>query len=148
MRHGARDGRATDADWREVHAAFERHGVEYKPYRTGGRIGDLDSPETVKPSEIDRDLSLRAMTATFGPYESSQQTRDRADAREAVQRAENLVVGARLLEDPSPIVDCLTANNATYTLGAVERLVGERVQEAEQRQAIVEDRRRFGLARR
>ena len=135
---GARDGRATDAGWREVHAAFERHGVEYKPYRTGARISDLDSPETVKPSEIDRDLSLRAMTATFGPYESSQQARDRAAARVAVQRAENLVVGARLLEDPSPIMDRLTANNATYTLGAVERLVGERVQDAEQRQAIVE----------
>ncbi len=128
----------TDAGWREVHAAFERHGVEYKPYRTGARIGDLDSPETAKPSEIDRDLSLRAMTATFGPYESSQQARDRAAAREAVQRAENLIVGARLLEDPCPIMDRLTANNATYTLGAVERLVGERVQDAEQRQAIVE----------
>jgi len=136
--NGTRDGRATDAGWREVHAAFERHGVEYKPYRTGARIGDLDSPETVKPSEIDRDLSLRSMTARFGPYESSQQAHDRAAAREAVQRADNLVVGARLLEDPSPIVDRLTANNATYTLSAVERLVGERVQDAEQRQAIVE----------
>jgi len=135
---GARDGRATDAGWREVHAAFERHGVEYKPYRTGARIGDLDSPETAKPSEIDRDLSLRAMTATFGPYESSQQARDRAAAREAVQRAENLVVGARLLEDPRPIMDRLTANNATYTLSAVERLVGERVSDTEQRQAILE----------
>jgi len=135
----ARDGRAkTDAGWREVHATFERHGVEYKPYRTGARIGDLDSPQTVKPSEIDRDLSLRAMTATFGSYESSQQARDRAAAREAVQRAENLVVGARLLEDPSPIVDRLTANNATYTLSAVERLVGERVLDSEQRQAITE----------
>ncbi len=135
----ARDGRAkTDAGWREVHATFERHGVEYKPYRTGARIGDLDSPQTIKPSEIDRDLSLRAMTATFGSYESSQQARDRAAAREAVQRAENLVVGARLLEDPSPIVDRLTANNATYTLSAVERLVGERVLDSEQRQAITE----------
>ncbi len=127
-----------DAGWREVHAAFERHGVEYKPYRTGARIGDLDSPETVKPSEIDRDLSLRAMTATFGPYESSQQARDRAATREAVQRAENLIVGARLLNDPSPIMDRLTANNATYTLSAVERLVGERVSDTEQRQAITE----------
>ena len=128
----------TDAGWGEVHATFERHGVEYKPYRTGARIGDLDSPETVKPSEIDRDLSLRAMIATFGPYESSQQARDRAATREAVQRAENLVVGARLLEDPRPIMERLTANNATYTLSAVERLVGERVQDAEQRQAITE----------
>jgi len=131
-------GGRTDAGWREVHATFERHGVEYKPYRTGARIGDLDSPETVKPSEIDRDLSLRAMTATFGPYESSQQARDRAAAREAVQRAENLIVGARLLNDPSPIMDRLTANNATYTLSAVERLVGERVSDTEQRQAITE----------
>ena len=131
-------GGRTDAGWREVHATFERHGVEYKPYRTGARIGDLDSPETVKPSEIDRDLSLRAMSATFGPYESSRQARDRAATREAVQRAENLVVGARLLEDPSPIMDRLTANNATYTLSAVERLVGERVSDTEQRQAITE----------
>ena len=131
------DGR-TDAGWREVHAAFERHGVEYKPYRTGARLGDLDSPETLKPSEIDRELSLKAMTATFGPYESSQQARDRAAARETVQRAENLVIGARLLEDPSPIMERLTANNATYTISAVERLVGERVLDTEQRAAITE----------
>ncbi len=133
----SRNGRVSDAGWREVHAAFERHGVEYKPYRTGARLGDLDSAQTAKPSEIDRALSLRAMNANFGPYESSQQARDRAAAREAVQRAENLVLGARLHEDPSPIVDRLTANNATYTLSAVERLVGERVMDAEQRQAIV-----------
>ena len=127
-----------DAQWRQVHAVFERHGLEYQTYRTGARIADLDSPQTMKPSELDRAFSLGAMTKTFGTYESSRKSRDRAAAREAVGRAENLVIGARMLEDPSPIVDRLTANNATFTLSAVERLVSEKVRDAEQRQAIVE----------
>jgi len=127
-----------DAEWLEVHAVFERRGLEYQTYRTGARVVDLDSPQTIKPSELDRALSLRTMTKAFGPYESSRESRDRAATREAVGRAENLVIGARLLEDPSPIVDRLTANNATFTLSAVDRLVNERVRDAEQRQAIVE----------
>jgi hypothetical protein len=131
-------GDRTDAGWREVHTAFERHGLEYKPYRSGARIGDLDSPQTAKPSEVDRALTLRAMTERFGPYETSAQARDRAAAREAVQRAENLVVGARLLDDPKPLMERLTANNATYTLRAVDRLVAERVLDTEQRQAITQ----------
>ena len=128
----------TDAGWREVHTAFERHGLEYKPYRSGARIGDLDSPQTVKPSELDSELTLRTMTERFGPYETSAQARDRAAARETVQRAENLVVGARLLDDPKPLMERLTANNATFTLSAVDRLVAERVSDAEQRQAITQ----------
>jgi hypothetical protein len=131
-------GDRTDAGWREVHTAFERHGLEYKPYRSGARVGDLDSPQTAKPSEVDRALTLRAMTERFGQYETSAQARDRAAAREAVQRAENLVVGARLLDDPKPLMERLTANNATYTLRAVDRLVAERVLDAEQRQEITQ----------
>ena len=127
-----------DAAWHAVHTVFERRGLEYQTYRTGGRIVDLDSPQTIKPAELDRGLALGTMTKAFGPYESSRESRDRAAAREAVGRAENLVIGARLLEDPSPIVDRLTANNATFTLSAVDRLVSERVRDAEQRQAIVE----------
>jgi len=127
-----------DAEWHAVHAVFERRGLEYQTYRTGARVVDLDSPQTMKPSALDRALALRAMTKTFGLYESSRESRDRAAAREAVGRAENLVIGARFLEDPSPLVDRLTANNATFTLSAVDRLVSERVRDAEQRQAIVE----------
>ena len=127
-----------DAQWRLVHAVFERRGLEYQTYRTGARIVDLDSPQTMRPSELDRALALRAMTRDFGSYESSRESRNRAAAREAIGRAENLVVGARLLKDPSPLVERLTANNATFTLSAVDRLVSERVRDAEQRQAIVE----------
>ena len=127
-----------DAQWRQVHAVFERRGLEYQTYRTGARIVDLDSPQTMRPSELDRALALRAMTKDFGSYESSRESRDRAAAREAIGHAENLVIGARLLEDPSPLVERLTANNATFTLSAVDRLVSERVRDAEQCQAIVE----------
>jgi len=126
-----------DAEWRAAHAVFERRGLEYQTYRTGARIVDLDSPATMKPSEVDRGLSLGEMTKAFGPFENSRESRDREAAREAVGRAENLVIGARLLADPAPIVDRLTANNATFTLSAVDRLVSERVRDAEQRQAIV-----------
>ena len=119
-----------DAQWRLVHAVFERRGLEYQTYRTGARIVHLDSPQTMRPSELDRALALRAMTRDFGSYESSRESRNRAAAREAIGRAENLVVGARLLKDPSPLVERLTANNATFTLSAVDRLVSERVRDA------------------
>jgi len=130
--------RGHDNSWSEVHAVFDRHGVEYQTYRTGARLMDLDSPQHAKPSEVHRGLALAAMTKEFGPYESSQQIRDRDVAREAVKRAENLVVGARLIADPSPLLERLTANNATYTLSAAERLINERVIDREQRQELLE----------
>ncbi len=135
-----RDGnsREGEAGWREAHAAFERHGVIYEPYRTGARLSDLDSPQTAKPSEVDRGLSFASMKAQFGPYENTQTIRDRETAREAVRRAENLALGAQLIADPSPLTERLTVNNATFTLRAAERLVAERIVDREQRQELLE----------
>jgi len=135
-----RDGKSREgeAGWREAHAAFERHGVIYEPYRTGARLSDLDSPQTAKPSEVDRGLSFASMKAQFGPYENTQTIRDRETAREAVRRAENLALGAQLIADPSPLTERLTANDATFTLRAAERLVAERVVDREQRQELLE----------
>jgi len=135
-----RDGndRVQEAGWREVHAVFEGHGLTYEPYRTGARINDLDSPERAKPSEVDRNLSLASMKASFGPYESTQIIRDREAAREAIQRAENLVLGAQLVANPAPLTERLTANNATFTLHAAEKLIAERVKDAEQRRELLE----------
>jgi len=135
-----RDGnsREGEAGWREAHAAFERHGVIYEPYRTGARLSDLDSPQTAKPSEVDRGLSFASMKAQFGPYENTQTIRDRETAREAVRRAENLALGAQLIADPSPLTERLTVNNATFTLRASERLVAERIVDREQRQELLE----------
>lgn len=130
--------REREGTWADVHAVFDRHGVEYRPYRTGARLMDLDSPQVARPSEVDRGLALAAMSKAFGPYESSQAIREREAAREAVDRAQNLVVGARLLADPSPLLERLTANDATFTLGAAERLVNERVVDREQRQELLE----------
>jgi len=132
------NSREGEAGWREAHAAFERHGVVYEPYRTGARLSDLDSPQTAKPSEVDRHLSFASMKVQFGPYESTQTIRDRETAREAVRRAENLALGAQLIADPSPLTERLTANNATFTLRAAERLVAERVVDREQRQELLE----------
>jgi len=133
-----RNSRAGEAGWREAHAAFERHGVIYEPYRTGARLSDLDSPQTAKPSEVDRNLSFAAMKAQFGPYENTQTIRDRETVREAVRRAENLALGAQLIADPSPLIERLTVNNATFTLRAAERLVAERIVDREQRQELLE----------
>jgi len=135
-----RDGsnRAGEAGWREAHAAFERHGVIYEPYRTGARLSDLDSPQTAKPSEVDRHLSFASMKAQFGPYENTPTIRDRETVREAVRRAENLALGAQLIADPAPLTERLTANNATFTLRAAERLVAERIVDREQRQELLE----------
>ncbi len=131
-------GREGEAGWREAHAAFERHGVIYEPYRTGARLSDLDSPQTAKPSEVDPHLSFASMKAQFGPYENTQTIRDRETVREAVRRAENLALGAQLVADPSPLTERLTANNATFTLRAAERLVTERIVNREQRQELLE----------
>jgi len=130
--------RGHEKSWADVHGVFDRHGVEYQTYRTGARVMDLDSPQHAKPSEIDRGLALGAMTKEFGPYASSQAIADREATREAVSRAQNLVIGAQLLADPSPLLDRLTANNATFTLSAAERLINERVVDREQRQEILE----------
>jgi len=78
------------------------------------------------------------MKAQFGPYENTQTIRDRETVREAVRRAENLALGAQLISDPSPLTERLTANNATFTLHAAERLVAERVVDRDQRQELLE----------
>jgi hypothetical protein len=133
-----RDGADEPPGWARAHAAFERYGLEYQAVGTGARIADLDGPETVKPSAVDRELSMGAMRERFGAFETTAQARERAEAREVVRHAESLVVGARLIEDPAPILERLTATRATFTLRDAERVIGEKVREPEQRQAVLE----------
>jgi len=89
-----RDGADEPPGWARAHAAFERHGLEYQAVGMGARIADLDGPETVKPSAVDRELSMGAMRKRFGAFETTAQARERAAAREVVRHAEGLVVGA------------------------------------------------------
>ena len=131
--------RGTGAGWGEVHAAFERHGVGYEKYRTGARLVDLDSPETARTKDYDRKLGLGEMKKAFGDFENSQVIHDREAAREAVRRAESLVVGAQLIADPSPLIERLTATNATFPLRAIEKVVAEKVDDREQRHALVKN---------
>ena len=135
---GTRERAPEAPGWDRVHATFERHGLEYQAIGTGARIADLDGPETVKPSAVDRELSMSAMRERFGAFETTAQARERAEAREVVRHAESLVVGARLIEDPSPVLERLTATRATFTLRDAERVIGEKVREPEQRQAVLE----------
>jgi len=123
--------------WAQVHAVFDRHGLAYETVGTGARIGDLDGPESVKASVVDRALSMSAMRKRFGVFETTAQARERAAAREAVRVASSLVVGARLIEDPSPILERLTATRATFRLRDAERVIGEKVRDPEQRQAVL-----------
>ncbi len=130
-------GRQSEAGWREVHSAFERHGVGYERYRTGARLVDLGSPETARTKDFDRKLALGEMTKSFGAFETSEVIRDREAAREAVQRAESLAVGAQLIANPAPLLDRLTATNATFTLNAVQKIVAEKVVDSEQQAQLV-----------
>lgn len=130
--------RGSEGGWGAVHAACERQGVSYERYRMGARLIDLDSPERAPATAVDRNLALGTMTKAFGPYESSQAIRERESAREAVRHAESLVLGAQLIADPSPILDRLTANNATFTLRAVEKAVNEKLRDPEQQAQLVE----------
>ncbi len=130
--------RETGASWGDVHAACERHDVSYERYRTGARLTDTQSPETARTKDYDRKLGLGEMTAVFGAYESSQAIRDREAAREAVRHAESLVLGAQLIADPSPLLERLTAHDATFTLRSVERVVDEKVRDVQQRSELVE----------
>jgi len=138
LRDDAGDRAAETPGWDLVHATFERHGLEYQSIGTGARIADLDGPETVKPSAVDRALSISALRERFGVFETTAQARERAEAREVVRLAASLIVGARLIEDPTPILERLTATRATFTLRDAERAIGEKVREPEQRQAVLE----------
>ena len=88
-----RDGTARSS-WEAAHAVFEKHGVEYQTYRQSGRIIDLDGPASAKPSDVDRGLRFSSMCTHFGAYEASSVIADRQAAREAIQHAERLVMGA------------------------------------------------------
>ena len=103
-----------------------------------GRIIDLDGPESAKPADVDRGLRFSSMCTHFGAYEASSVIADRQAAREAVQHAERLVMGAQLIADPSPLLERLTAHNATFTLHAAEKLVHEKLSDPEQRQQLLE----------
>jgi len=126
-----------ETGWREVHATFERHGVGYERYRTGARLVDLDSPETARTKDFDRKLALGEMTKSFGAFETSQVIKDREAAREAVQHAESLAVGAQLIANPAPLLERLTATNATFTLTAVQKIVAEKVVDRDQQAELV-----------
>jgi ATP-dependent exoDNAse (exonuclease V) alpha subunit len=58
------------------------------------------------------------------------------------------VVGARLIKDPSPVLERLTATRATFTLRDAERVIGEKVREPEQQQAVLEAQRTLDTAAR
>jgi ATP-dependent exoDNAse (exonuclease V) alpha subunit len=127
-----------EKSWEHAHAVFEKHGIEYQRYRSGGRVIELDGPATAKPSDIDRGLAYKAMCERFGAYETSAAIADRQAAREAVQHAEQLVLGAQLINDPSALLERLTANNATFTLHQAEKLVHEKLNDPQQRQQLLE----------
>ncbi|MGH7755401.1 MAG: AAA family ATPase, partial [Vulcanimicrobiaceae bacterium] len=128
----------SEASWVDVHEIFAKHGLEYARYRAGARISDTESPDTVTPSAVDRQLRLGEMQKRFGRYEPSPRALDRLARDEAVRRAENLVVGARLLDDPSPILAALTARSTTFIAGELSREIERRVLDERQRVELFE----------
>lgn len=62
--------------WRELHAAAELHGLEWRPRGAGMTIGATGGREAVKASDVDRRLAFKALTDRLGPFEPRQQQAD------------------------------------------------------------------------
>ena len=56
-------------DWQELHKATALHGLEIKPRGAGLVLATQDGNTAVKASDVDRRLSLTALTKRFGPFE-------------------------------------------------------------------------------
>jgi hypothetical protein len=56
--------------WHELHRVAARHDLEIKPRGAGLVIGHRSDPRVhIKASDVDRGLSMRALTGALGPYE-------------------------------------------------------------------------------
>lgn len=73
---------ASAKDWASVHAAFDKHGLVIKPHGAGLVIGDPAAKVFVKASSVDRQLSVKAMTAKFGQFQPKAQNADLGKAPE------------------------------------------------------------------
>jgi hypothetical protein len=131
------------SSWSDVHEVFRRNGVAYEAGRNGmARVYDLDGPGRVNASAVDESWTQAHMTARFGAFESPNEVAARDMQRDIVRRAENLAVGAQLAKDPSPLIDRLTTHNSYFSAAQIDRVVSEKVIDADQRvevaNAIVE----------
>ena len=64
------EARARGSGWRDFHTALARYGLVIKPRGAGLVIGHhRDAGLHVKASDVDRLLSMKALTQAWGPFE-------------------------------------------------------------------------------
>ncbi|MDQ2664358.1 MAG: AAA family ATPase, partial [Candidatus Eremiobacteraeota bacterium] len=131
---------AKDApDWHRVHDLARVHGLELDLHKRGGglQLRDIDSAETIAASKIDRSLARKALEQRIGKFEHSHTALERAEAREAEQRAESLLRGEKLLKDCSPILYRCTARQSVFNEFDVDTALADmRIYDPRQRELI------------
>jgi hypothetical protein len=131
------EGMDATAGWAGVHDVFGRFGLGLEKNMNGLRVVDLDGPVWQRVDKNDSILSMRSLVERFGPYESTADEKSRAEVREAVRQAENLIVGKRLERDPSPIFTTLLHTKSVASIDDLRKDVERRVLDEAQRDAVM-----------
>lgn len=126
------------ATWQDVHKAFESRGLRYDRFGGGARIYDQDSPAFIKAADAGAAMRFGAMRKAFGEFQTALTAEKRAAQQDVVDRAEDLVIGQRYLNDPRPIVEALTRNDSTFTVSRLYSEIGNRVRDEQQQHEIAE----------
>lgn len=127
------------ATWEDVHRAFDSRGLRYDRFGGGARIYDRESPAQMKASDADSKLRFGPMQERFGEYRSELTAEERVEQRRAVALAENLIVGERLIANPSPIIEAITNHDSTFTSSRLREEIRNRVHDEAQRTLIAEE---------
>lgn len=127
------------ATWKDVHRAFDSRGLRYDRYGGGARVYDRTSPACSKASDIDSKLRLGPMRQRFGEFKAQLTAEERVEQRRTVEYAENIVVGERLITDPTAIIETLTEHESTFTRSQLQEEISKRVHDTTQRVLITEE---------
>ena len=79
---------AVGKGWRDLHDAAALHGLEVRQRGAGVVFGVPGKPKlSVKASDVDRELSAKALTGRLGPFQADTKTRDKAQGHGGARRA-------------------------------------------------------------
>ena len=126
------------ATWKDVHRAFDSRGLRYDRYGGGARVYDRTSPAYSKASDIDSKLRFGAMEKRFGEFRAQLTIEQRVEQRRIVRHAESIVIGERLIADPTRIIQTLTEHESTFTLSRLHEEIAKHVHDATQRAKIAQ----------
>jgi hypothetical protein len=116
-------------------AALQNDGTE-RLYHIHA-VFNLVDPETKTARSVWRDHTKMREASRVIEFAGGWKNAERPSKARAVSRAESLVVGARLLADPQPLLAQLTAHDATFTRVQAMAAIAAKVEDLEQRQELL-----------